>query len=94
MMRLIKQLWMACIVLVLAGCISAESPPLVLNDALPPTPTRGEPPMPTATAAPVTLPVLGDAPPIENDVWLNADAPLTLADLRGKVVLVEFWTFG
>lgn len=33
------------------------------------------------------------APEITNDVWLNS-APLHLAELRGKVVLVEFWTFG
>ena len=26
--------------------------------------------------------------------WLNVDAPLTLADLRGKVVLLDFWTYG
>ena len=25
--------------------------------------------------------------------WLNADAPLTVAGLRGKVVLVDFWTY-
>ena len=25
--------------------------------------------------------------------WLNVDQPLTMADLRGKLVLLEFWTF-
>ena len=27
------------------------------------------------------------------DSWLNTAAPLTLAGLRGKVVLVDFWTY-
>ena len=40
------------------------------------------------------LPDLGEAPEIGNEVWINADAPVTLADSRGKVVLLEFWTFG
>jgi hypothetical protein len=25
--------------------------------------------------------------------WLHVDAPLTLAALRGRFVLLEFWTF-
>jgi hypothetical protein len=33
------------------------------------------------------------APEILSDIWLNS-APLSASDLRGKVVLVEFWTFG
>jgi len=41
-----------------------------------------------------SLPDLGPAPELTNDIWLNVDAPLRLADLRGKVVIVEMWTFG
>jgi hypothetical protein len=26
--------------------------------------------------------------------WLNTAQPLSLKDLRGKVVLLDFWTFG
>ena len=37
---------------------------------------------------------LGAAPELGNSVWLNTDAPLRLADLRGKVVGLEMWTFG
>jgi thiol-disulfide isomerase/thioredoxin len=33
------------------------------------------------------------APEITGQVWLNT-APLRVADLKDKVVLVEFWTFG
>jgi hypothetical protein len=35
----------------------------------------------------------GPAPELHNEVWLNSE-PLNLADLRGQVVMVEFWTFG
>ena len=33
------------------------------------------------------------APKITGANWLNSK-PLTTADLRGRVVLVEFWTYG
>lgn len=33
------------------------------------------------------------APKISAEVWLNSDR-LSMAGLRGKVVLVEFWTYG
>jgi hypothetical protein len=38
-------------------------------------------------------PDLGVAPELAGDVWLNTDAPLRLADLRGNVVLVDMWTY-
>ncbi|HEX4414560.1 MAG TPA: TlpA disulfide reductase family protein [Lacipirellulaceae bacterium] len=30
-------------------------------------------------------------PPLEVSGWINAEAPLTAADLHGKIVLVDFW---
>jgi len=36
-----------------------------------------------------TLPNLGPAPELNNEVWLNVDQPLRLSDLRGKVVLLD-----
>lgn len=33
------------------------------------------------------------APDIANQVWLNGE-PRSMPQLRGKVVMVEFWTFG
>jgi hypothetical protein len=39
------------------------------------------------------LSALGQPPELFNEVWLNSE-PLKLADLHGKVVIVEFWTFG
>jgi hypothetical protein len=33
------------------------------------------------------------APEITGGPWINS-APLTLGGLRGRVVLVEFWTYG
>ncbi|MEO7665194.1 MAG: cytochrome c biogenesis protein CcdA [Candidatus Limnocylindrales bacterium] len=51
---------------------------------------------PNATAAPPDV-VLGDygpAPEVAGiTAWLNSE-PLTLSGLRGRVVLVHFWTFG
>ncbi len=50
----------------------------------------------TQPATATKLPVYGTAPEFAGiDHWLNTpnDTPLTLAGLRGKVVLVDFWTY-
>lgn len=64
------------------------SAPLATETSVPLTVSPTEPPILA------DLPDLGAAPEIENEVWVNADAPVTLAASRGKVVLIEFWTFG
>lgn len=33
------------------------------------------------------------APEVAQGLWINSE-PLTLSALRGRVVLVEFWTYG
>lgn len=39
------------------------------------------------------LPDYGPAPELTNEAWLNTDTPLRLNNLRGKVVLLDMWTF-
>ena len=41
----------------------------------------------------LNLPSQGPAPELTNEVWINSE-PLRLEDLRGKVAIVEFWTYG
>jgi hypothetical protein len=40
------------------------------------------------------LPDRGAAPELENEIWLNVESPLRISELKGKVVLLDFWTFG
>ena len=51
----------------------------------------------TLLVAPLSLaappPVAPELPRLPSSAWLNS-APLTLASLRGRPVLLEFWTFG
>jgi len=58
--------------------------------------TSGGVPLAPRVAHPSKLPVLGVAPDFQgNQQWFNTpgNRPLTLAGLRGRVVLVDFWTY-
>jgi hypothetical protein len=39
------------------------------------------------------IPVGREAPELAAGAWINSD-PLTLQGLRGRVVLIDFWTYG
>ncbi len=44
--------------------------------------------------APGSLPIEGEMPEFVGiESWINSSSPLTKADLQGKVVLVDFWTY-
>ncbi len=71
--------WLATLLVFTAACGAA---PGRAAESAPPAALEAE------------LPNLGPAPELTNTVWLNVDQPLRLADLRGRVVLIDMWTFG
>ena len=75
------------IALTLASCATNPSPEPSSTDPGDQTPMPAEP-------QPIELPDLGPAPELTNEVWLNTETPLRIADLKGKVILIDFWTFG
>jgi len=88
------------LILIITACTTAAPPVQETAVTAPPEPEPTAVPV-VVEATPteefveeIVLPDLGNAPEITNDVWINADAPVTLASQQGKVVLVEFWTFG
>lgn len=83
-----------------AACSPASNlpPPLVENrgdtQLVAQTEATTLPEMPGQEATYVAdLPDYGAAPELNNETWLNVDAPLRLAGLKGKVVLLDMWTF-
>jgi len=74
-----KRFLFGILALLLFGCASQKSTQPQSDSAMPKH---------------ASLPDLGPAPELTNDTWLNVHAPLRLEDLRGKVVLLEMWTFG
>ena len=87
-----KQLVFITLIIILAGC-TGPTPSEVNPFAVSPEPTP-ETLLGGPDFKPVKLDDLGPAPELENEIWLNTDQPLRLADLRGKVVLLDMWTFG
>jgi thiol-disulfide isomerase/thioredoxin len=78
------------------GCNDAAAGPQSTSPADPTAPGEATAPSVDVRVTPVVplpLPDSGPAPDFRNDIWINSE-PLRLADLEGKVVLVEFWTFG
>src|SRR5690606_24882419 len=86
----------------------ARLAPLVLLAALSTGGCRGgEPALPDDRALAVAPPAIEPpsasvepesdepaAPPLDGAIaWLGVDAPITLAELRGQVVVLDFWTY-
>ncbi len=73
---------LACwlVMFLVSACVMPVAPPPAADDD-------------TASRS-ADLPDLGAAPELTNEVWINVESPLRLADLRGKVVLLDMWTFG
>ena len=81
--------------LMLTACAPAST---TVTSTAPPAATTATTDATTAPATPeqeptVPLPNGPLAPELTNETWLNTQ-PLTPADLRGKIVLIDFWTFG
>ena len=94
------KLWiLAVCALLLVGCASAAAlksvaPESVSGEPLPTAGSQADSGVIMPAARPPELPNLGPAPELENEVWLNVDTPLRLANLRGQVVALDMWTFG
>lgn len=82
-----QRYFLGLLTIILFGCSAQQNIPGNQSET---RPQMEEPAMPKTAS----LPDLGPAPELSNDTWLNVDSPLRLKNLRGKVVLIDMWTFG
>ena len=90
-------LWTAVLLfltVLLAACAGAQSEPSVAEEAEEEEVAAEPTDTPEPEVVISSLENFGPAPEIENEIWLNTDQPIPLASVEGKVVLLEFWTFG
>ena len=83
-----RRYFFGLLTLILVGCSAQQISSSNESDTMPSTEE------PTAMPKVASLPDLGPAPELTNDIWLNVPSPLRIAELQGKVVIVEMWTFG
>src|SRR5215510_5722304 len=78
------------VAVVATGYAKGWGPLGVINVGVSRLTNGGNPRMITAIANKTKTPV---APEISGGTWINSE-PMTLKSLRGRVVIVDFWTFG
>ncbi len=88
-----------CALALLAAACSGTSTGTTAPSPAPPeseaTTTTAAPPATDPEPAPASYAGVDPAPEFPPGLdWLNTDRPLTLAELEGKVVLLDFWTYG
>lgn len=93
-----RRLWLMISIALLVACgapardagspMQPETVPAIAPDRL------AGPPADLESSAPVDL-YARNAPEFPVGLeWLNVSRPLTMAELRGKVVIIDFWTYG